>query len=576
MNISSFVLEHANIDYFLPSIQREFVWFENPKEQKVEKLFDSLLQEYPIGNILIWNLNKNREDKKLPFEVYDFIGSWAEDNPHNKEASLNGRTTIHLVLDGQQRLSSLLIGLKGKRVYTKYRKRRTEKLYINLFSDIENDKNNIYGFKYELHFWEDADANQRNEKENEFWVEVGKVLDYKNKTAEDFKEAYALELEEKIAGNTKLIKKAKNTLGQLYMVFCDKNNLIESPIERKDEEQVLDIFVRINQGGTPLEKADMLLSYMEADKNLFKPKKARKEVLGFVDKLNKEEVEKPYYGLDQDFVLKAALVLTDLDIQYKLKNFNKENLKKIDDKWGEIKKCLISTTKLLGHYKFSEKNIVSKNALIPISYYFMYNRIDSDIIYSTDKKDVEVRTSMIRWLAIAQLEGLFGSSSDTTLGQIRRKIKEGKQLEQTLEHPLSKDDIKDIVSRARYNKPFTRLILMLVTGQKYWEFEEDHLFAQKYFDERYLKKTLKLSQKQIDNFEYYKDKIGNLQLLDPIINIKKSAEGFIEWNSKQNKEYSGEFLIPKLDNYAFSNFIEFVEARENLIIEKLYKLLYSK
>ena len=108
MNISSFVLEHANIDYFLPSIQREFVWFENPKEQKVEKLFDSLLQEYPIGNILIWNLNKNREDKKLPFEVYDFIGSWAEDNPHNKEASLNGRTTIHLVLDGQQRLSSLL------------------------------------------------------------------------------------------------------------------------------------------------------------------------------------------------------------------------------------------------------------------------------------------------------------------------------------------------------------------------------------------------------------------------------------------------------------------------------------
>ncbi len=576
MKIAEFVLDRANIDYFLPSIQREFVWFDNPKEQKVEKLFDSLLQEYPIGNLLIWNINKKKEDEKLLFEVYNFIESWDEDNPHNKEASLNGRLTIHLVLDGQQRLSSLLIGLRGKRIYTKYRKRRTEKLYINLLSDIENDKNNIYGFKYDLSFWEDADVNRRNKEKQEFWVEIGKVLDYKDETSEDFKESFAKALEDKLKDNTELIKKAKNTLGQIYKVFCDKENLIESPVDKRDEEQVLDIFVRINNGATRLEKADMLLSYMESDKALFKPKGARKEILDFVDKLNKEEVDRPYYGLDQDFVLKAALVLTDLDIQYKLKNFNKENLKKISDKWAEIKKYLILTTKLLGHYKFSEKNIISKNALIPMSYYFMHNGIESEIIYSTNKKDMEIKNSMIRWLAIASLEGLFGSSSDTTLGQIRTKINNAKQLEETLEYSLSKEDIEEIVARARYNKPFTRLILMLVIEQKYWEFAEDHIFAQKYFDEKYLKTTLKLTSEQINDFKYYEDTIGNLQLLDPTINIKKSAEGFIEWNNKQNGDYSKAFLIPKLADYSFSNFIEFVKAREKLITERLYELLSSK
>lgn len=575
MNIADFVLEHANTDYFLPSIQREFVWFENPKEQKVEKLFDSLLQEYPIGNLLIWILNK-KKDEKLLFEVYNFIESWDEDNPHNKEASLNGRLTIHLVLDGQQRLSSLLIGLRGKRIYTKWGRMRTEKLYINLFSDIENEKNNIYGFKYELSFLEDWDVNYKNKEKKEFWVEVGKVLDYKAETAEDFKEAFAKALEEKVSGNTELIKKAKNTLGQIYKVFCDKDNLIESTVEKKDDEQVLDIFVRINQGGTPLEKADMLLSFMESDKSLFKPEGARKEILAFVDELNKEEVDRPYYGLDQDFVLKAALVLTDLDIQYKLKNFNKENLKKISDKWLEIKKYLILTTKLLGYYKFSEKNIISKNALIPMSYYFMHNGIGSELVYSTNKKDMEVKNSMIRWLAIASLEGLFGSSSDTTLGQIRTKIKDAKQLEETLEYLLTKEKIREIVAKAKYEKPLTRLILMLVIEQKYWVFQEDHLFAREYFDENYLKTTLKLTQEQITDFKYYEDTIGNLQMLAPTINIKKSAEGFIEWNNKQNEDYSKAFLIPKLSDYAFSNFIEFVKAREELISEKLYELLSSK
>ena len=116
MKISDFVLNEANKSYFLPAIQREFVWFKNMKDEKVEKLFDSLLQEYPIGNLLIWEYNKIQSDR-TPFEVYNLIQSWDEDNPHNTETNLNGVSKMYLILDGQQRLTSLLIGLKGKRTH---------------------------------------------------------------------------------------------------------------------------------------------------------------------------------------------------------------------------------------------------------------------------------------------------------------------------------------------------------------------------------------------------------------------------------------------------------------------------
>lgn len=581
MKISDFVLNRANYDYYLPSIQREFVWFENKKYQKVEKLFDSLLQEYPIGNILTWRYNKNPTEQRLKFEVYDFIKSWDERDPHNKQSNLFGRSTINLVLDGQQRLTSLLIGLGGGRTYKWHKSYKTEKLYINLLSDIENDKENIYGWKYQLRFLEDFFAGWYNENKYELWIEVGRVLDYKDRNSEDFKESLLDQVNAKVKDNPDMVKKAMNTLGQMFNVFCRDDNISERYVDKKDEEgrkQVLDIFVRINQSGTELEKSDMLLSNMESDKSLFQQYGgARKEINAFVDQLNDVEVDRPSYGLGKDFVLKSSLVLADLEIQYRLENFNKENLKKISDNWNDIKKYLVLTTKLLGKYKFTKKNIISGNALIPISYYLMHKKLDSTFINSTYREDMMIKNSIIRWLSTALLEGLFGGSSDTTLTRIRTKIQEGSRLEDTLEHPLNRDKIKEIVDNSMFKEPRTRLILMLVTDQKYWEFEEDHLFAQKYFETDYLKKLNFGSDNEIvSNFQLWKNGIGNLELLPRDINLKKSAEGFIEWSDKQNDNYKTAFLIPDMEDYSLYNFADFMTKREALIAEKLSEILLAK
>lgn len=93
--------------YLLPAIQREFVW----DEEQIINLFDSLMKDYPIGTFLLWKLEKSRIKH---FQFYDFIKDYHErDNKHNPKVSVIGEQDITAILDGQQRLTALFIGLRG-------------------------------------------------------------------------------------------------------------------------------------------------------------------------------------------------------------------------------------------------------------------------------------------------------------------------------------------------------------------------------------------------------------------------------------------------------------------------------
>ena len=106
-NVSDVVSEYINRTTFLPAIQREFVW----ETAAVEKLFDSIMSDYPIGSFLFWKI---REENKGDWTAYDFIQNFDNEDPHNDETTMAGiNRDIYLVLDGQQRMSAFYIGLKG-------------------------------------------------------------------------------------------------------------------------------------------------------------------------------------------------------------------------------------------------------------------------------------------------------------------------------------------------------------------------------------------------------------------------------------------------------------------------------
>ena len=94
-------------NYVLPSIQREFVW----DTEQIEKLFDSLMRDYPISTFLFWRVEKT---KVKDFQFYEFLKNYHEKNAkHNTKADLDGDEDIIALLDGQQRMTSIFLSLCG-------------------------------------------------------------------------------------------------------------------------------------------------------------------------------------------------------------------------------------------------------------------------------------------------------------------------------------------------------------------------------------------------------------------------------------------------------------------------------
>ncbi|AFH99636.1 hypothetical protein HPSH169_04775 [Helicobacter pylori Shi169] len=116
------VVDELNVRYFLPDIQREYVWLNKADEKKIEQLFDSILRGYPIGSFLFWKLQKEdiaksdeQDENKLNFQLYQFITNYDERKSHNEKIHIEQiiRDELCIVLDGQTALNLALIGLKG-------------------------------------------------------------------------------------------------------------------------------------------------------------------------------------------------------------------------------------------------------------------------------------------------------------------------------------------------------------------------------------------------------------------------------------------------------------------------------
>ena len=98
--------------YAMPAIQREFVWH----TEQIERLFDSLMQGYPIGAFLFWEVGNETVRK---YRWFDFVTRYHQkDRRHNQQFEpLSDDAGLTAILDGQQRLTALNIGIRGTYAY---------------------------------------------------------------------------------------------------------------------------------------------------------------------------------------------------------------------------------------------------------------------------------------------------------------------------------------------------------------------------------------------------------------------------------------------------------------------------
>lgn len=557
--------------YLLPAIQREFVW----KPEQIEKLFDSLMRDYPISTFLFWEVDRSKAEN---YQFYEFVRDYHErDNKHNPKANVNGDSSIVAILDGQQRLTSLYIGLKGSYAYKLPRKRwdnddafPKRRLCVNIASGSEDDDT-----EFDFKFLTDEESRRKNN--SECWFVVGNIL--------NFKETYEVNdyiINHVDRNNDVQFKFANRTLFKLYDAVNNAKSINFFLEKGESLDKVLNIFIRVNSGGTQLSYSDLLLSIATAQWN---EKDAREEITNFVDEINGVG---DGYGFNKDFVLKSCLVVGGFkEIAFKVDNFNKKNMLEIERQWESISESIKAAVVLVSNIGYHRDTLTSSNAIIPIANYI--KQIGCPVNFSEASRFEKDRQLIFKWLAIVLLKRVFGGQPDNVLRTIRDSITKNasgfpfdsisKNLSKV--HKSISFDNDDIVNLLylEYGKPYTYSALSLIYQSLDFrnKFHQDHIFPKKYFTVSRLKKHgIKSS-----DIEYYMEnfnRIGNLQLLKGIPNQEKSSKHFKEWLKEKfpTKDKRGTYLethyIPNVD-FSFENFKEFIEEREQLLTKAFSKLL---
>ncbi|WP_441709801.1 DUF262 domain-containing protein [Helicobacter pylori] len=553
------VVDELNVRYFLPDIQHEYVWLKKADEKKIEQLFDSILRGYPIGSFLFWKLQKEdiaksdeQDENKLNFQLYQFITNYDERKPHNEKIHIEqiSRDELCIVLDGQQRLTSLYIGLKGTRTLKKkwfksdnpnaYEEKR---LYLNLKyqPNMDNPEDN-----YQFEFHAKAPANDKKH----FWFKVGDILELKsvvNYTREH-----------------NLGDKESELLETLNKAFHDKQLISFFEEKEKNLNKVLNIFIRVNSGGVKLSYSDLLMSILTASFS----SDIREKMNELVDTLK----DKGFPNVEQDQVLKTCLLLIGKDTTFELKNFNKNNVKEIEENWEKITESIYNAAKLLGTFGYAGL-LGSAYILSTLAYFYFLKQ-------KMDKNDEEQALKFVR---NAQIMGYFSGSTDTKLSIIAHSIKEARTFEafnhnlakhQTCPLKITNDAIEEMMRSSSHDRVFPILqILYPNLNYKTTTFQIDHIYPKSKFK--------KENEKLDKDFYEYGNHLYNLQLLEGTENSAKKDKDPEVWLKEEYKNEQAQaieeykkrnYIDPKL-RLEWENIKEFRKKREEAIIKRLKEVL---
>lgn len=562
---------HRN-EYLLPAFQRDFVW----SAEQIEKLFDSLMKGYPISSMLFW---KVKGGTKTDFRFYKFLSAFIQYHRIcNDPIPTDNINDFYAVLDGQQRLMSLYIGLCGSYAYKDYRKRwdyseynfPTRHLYFNIsrkYTQEESDREFIFSF---------VDKNISKEKDlfidksNEKWFRVGKIL--------ALHQDYNYGIDE-FAEDNNIDKESKRLLRLLDNVIHTKLNINFYEEDEQKPDKAVNIFIRINSGGTALSFSDILMSIAIAN---CKQMDAKTEIKNLV-----EHVRSKGFNISHDFILKSFLYLYHKDVRSLITSFNLGFIELVENNWTRIRDAVSNLFDLLRSFGLTDFTMTSYNAAMPILYYLYHKDIYQDFYKKMgNREDCEI---IKKWLFSILLRRAFGASADSVLAQSRRAyttditgsyIKETVTLFPATEinseirklSDVGDDFIEDLLYSQKDSRYSFPILAMMYPNLDYRNnnFHQDHLHPASAYND------LEEKDKEKYGWQVY-NSILNLQMLDANENESKNAKPLEKWVSEQTRnkdmrKFMEDHLIPDTD-LSLSNFSDFIEKRKAMLVQRIRKMI---
>ena len=541
----------------LPALQREFVW----KRRDIEGLFDSLLQGFPINTLMFWNV---KDIKQETMAFYQFLEpDYQESISVNKLYPVRDNEPKTVVIDGQQRLTSLYIAVYGS--YTLEKGKNKMYLFLNLDAPLASgggeealsNTDNYYNFK----FMAEDNANKLNAG-GQHWIRVSEAY------PTDFS-PISYVVDHNLTSN----KFAMNAVEKLSNLFKQDDVLNAYEIsDEKDLQHVLNVFVRTNSGGKPLTKGDLLLSVITVNWANKHQLNARDYVQGIVS-----EVAEYGYKVDKDWVLGCILYLLGKEVKLSVASFDIQTAGEIEKNRDAIAKSIKSACTLLNRYGMLERGLTTKLALYPIVYH-IYHHLDSTIKSYNNGVQIPVETGifaqMRTFLFRAIVKNLFEAGTAETLKSIQTVQYDKRKtdyfpLDEIISASKGKLEVSDqdietiLATEKRRAFPVLNIIYSTTKDRAYLsaktDYDVDHIHA----------KTL-FGSNPIDNRF---DLIPNLQLLAFDENRSKNDMGLDAWWNAKNDGEKDNYLLPRHFNTGLNAFEQFVDGRGkwfgSILAEKL-------
>lgn len=540
--------------YVMPAFQRQYVW----SMEQIEKLWDSILLDYPIATFLFWHV----DDDNVTWDTYfcNFLSEVTFDSRKQADSvnydlsNIDVRITDTAVLDGQQRLTSLFLSLLGNSYIRQKHARRNNngglvtKLLIELNKNkLTVDEEEYNSKKYDIKFSEKVG------KLSPTQFEIKNILDKKFQDETTRPQAVEAAIVNVPADSKEY---AREILNKLYKKIFVEKLIRFTEIQDMKQDDALEMFVRFNSGGKALRKSEITMSILEA----YWP--SAKTEFGKL-------LADSYVGFGSDFIIRSALMLYGDVVK---SNISKQIAGELKNNWNEFKKAFKNLEIVLKGMKIEVSRFSSSwNVLLPIVYFIYYNPN-----YNNNLEGI--RAYLIR----AVLFTYFQSGTTGKLQQMKSSINSNDQeitvdmLEQMNDLRVTDGKIEDILNTEKGSRVAGEALyyLSLDWTNKNFKYEQDHLHPFDRFDGS---KPISVSMEDWRRWRGNRNRLSNLQLLEGRSNGSKNAMRLVDYYNDMNDEQKAEFckqaIIPDGISLELEHFDEFYEKRKAILTEKIRELL---
>ncbi len=570
--------------YVLPSFQREFLW----QKKQIEDLFDSLMRNYPTGSMLMWKIDGNQSHSQ---KFYKFLDNFVYDcrnyfNINNEYRHINN-SDYYAVLDGQQRLTAMRIGVMGFS-YAAHEKNKSKdysqqsfpnaRLYIKLALNNSNE----YDRKYIFEFLKDEQTKQERliVLDGEKWFYVKEIVEiHQHENLDDYLDNIGANRDE------------RQILRKLDKLVFDERCINYYLEDSQDADKALNIFIRINSGGSPLSFSDIVFSLIVGHWSRVDARTRFKDL--------STSIANKGFKIDKDYIIKAFLLLFNKEIKTSANNFPADFCVEIEDKWKEIELSIETLFSMLRKFSLTESTLTSLNATLPILYYIYHKKLFGRSNIATAKKYENDRKTIQAWLFKMILLKPFGAHTDSPLIQSRNAFGFNYDTttnsytyvdEDITEFPADSilssisslqtvDDeyVKELIDTQKDNAYAFSILALLFPQLDYSSsnnYHKDHMHPDICYEQ--------LSQPIKDKVTYKRyNSIVNLQMLDLSENTSKNSNSLKDWvemstkkmNPATKKSFYDNHIIPNGIDLDLSNVEEFLNEREKLLSDRLKNIL---